>query len=138
MSRSFSYISFPGIKKTSICTISVNCKPVGITPSNDKHNFLSQNQSHKAFQNKIGKSSKKVFLIVRAKCTLEAIQNKIFSEFENVVSIVDAFDASFNVLSAGEEKKKIQKSEIGEKRQKLPILTSQNLHPDLNTQHIDP
>ena len=47
-------------------------------------------------------------------------------------------DASVYVLSAGEEKKKIQKSEIGEKRQKLPILTSQNLHPDLNTQQIDP
>ena len=68
----------------------------------------------------------------------KAIRNKIFREFESVVLIFIAFEASVNVLSAGAEKKKIQKSEIGEKRQKLPIFTPQNLHPDLSTQHIDP
>tara|TARA_B100001996_G_scaffold181271_1_gene138424 strand:- start:109 stop:243 length:135 start_codon:yes stop_codon:yes gene_type:complete len=41
------------------------------------------------------------------------------------------------VLSAGGEKMKIEKSEIGEKRQKKPILTSKNFHRDLETYLID-
>ena len=51
----------------------------------------------------------------------------------NVVLIISALYASVWVLSAGGEKKKIEKSEICEKRRKKPILTSQNFHPDLET-----